>query len=394
MTDLASLWQLDPEITFLNHGSFGACPRVVLEKQVALQRQIEREPVAFFMREYEGLLDEARGTLGAFVGVDGKDLAFITNATVGVNTVLRSLTFERGDQLLTTDHVYNACRNVMNFVGEQFGAEVVVAPTPFPISSPDEVVEAVLDRVTEKTKFVLLDHITSPTGLVLPIERILPELQERGIDCMVDGAHAPGMVDLDIRALGATFYTGNCHKWLCAPKGAALLYVHPDRQERIRPLAISHGANSPRTDRSRYLLEFDWPGTDDPSAWLCIPESIRFLGGLYPGGWPELRERNRAKALAGRDILCRALQIEAPAPDSMIGNLASVPIPDGAETGSSNPMGMDPVHDALFSEHRIEVPVMPWPAPPKRLLRISAQAYNSEAQYEVLAEALLRVLNR
>jgi isopenicillin-N epimerase len=394
MTDLASHWQLDPEITYLNHGSFGACPRVILARQVELQTQMEREPVAFFIREFEPMLDAARESLGAFLGADGADLAFITNATEGVNTVLRSLTFERGDQLLTTDHVYNACRNAMNFVAEQFGAEVVIAPIPFPIADASEVVESVLGRVTERTKLVLLDHITSPTGLILPIEAILPTLRERGIDTLVDGAHAPGMVELDIRALGATYYTGNCHKWLCAPKGAAFLYVQRDRQPQIRPLSISHGANSQRTDRSRFLLEFDWPGTDDPSGWLCVPEAIRFLGDLYPGGWPELRRQNRQKALAGREILCTALGIDAPAPESMIGTLAAVPIPDGAGKGNANPMGIDPLQDRLFHDHRIEVPIMPWPTPPSRLLRISGQAYNSVAQYEALARALIPLIHQ
>ena len=191
----------------------------------------------------------------------------------------------------------------------------------------------------------------------------MPALRERGIDTMVDGAHAPGMIELDITALGATYYTGNCHKWICAPKGAALLYVQRDRQEQIRPLSISHGANSQRTDRSRYLLEFDWPGTDDPTAWLCVPDAIEFLEGLFPGGWPELRRRNHEMVLSGRGALCEVLGIVPPAPDEMIGTLVSLQIPDGSAGGDGNPMGIDPLQDALFQEHRIEVPVMPWPHP-------------------------------
>jgi len=205
----------------------------------------------------------------------------------------------------------------------------------------------------------------------------------------VDGAHAPGMVPLDLSALGAAYYTGNCHKWLCAPKGAGFLHVRPDRQESIHPLSISHGFNSQRTDRSRFLLEFGWTGTFDPTACLAVPEALRFVGGLLPGGWPEVMARNRELALAGQKILCRALQIDAPCPESCIGSMAAVPLPDnnGGERPRA-PYYLDPLQDTLLAKYGIEVPVIPWLVFPKRLLRISAQLYNSPAQYELLAEAL------
>jgi isopenicillin-N epimerase len=394
MNDLAKHWQLDPAITFLNHGSFGACPTAVLDHQQELRATLEREPVAFFMRQFEGLMDETCAALGAFLNVDPFDLGMVANATAGVNTVLRSLTLAPGDELLTTDHVYNACRNALDFVAARSGAVVVIAPTPFPLRDPEEVVEALMLRVTDQTRLVLLDHITSPTGLILPVARILRLLDERGVDCLVDGAHAPGMLDLDLSELAPAYYTGNCHKWLCTPKGAAFLYVRRDRQAEIRPLSISHGANSPRRDRSRFVLEFDWPGTIDPTAFFCIPAALRCMAGLFPAGWSGLRDHNRRLVLDGRRLLCEALGIGPPAPESMIGSLASVPLPDGVvdSGGCGGPVRIDPLQDALFHRERIEVPVMPWPRPPQRLLRISAQAYNESGQYQRLAEALPRLL--
>ncbi|HLU37740.1 MAG TPA: aminotransferase class V-fold PLP-dependent enzyme [Planctomycetota bacterium] len=379
----STFWRLDPEVTFLNHGSFGACPGPVLDAQGELRARLEREPVLFMQRQLERLLDGARARLAEFVRADPDDLAFVANATTGVNTVLRSLELSPGDELVTTDHEYNACRNALEAVARAARARVVVVPIPFPLPDPDVVVDAVVGAITERTKLLLIDHVTSPTGLVLPIERIIPAYRERGIDVLVDGAHAPGMLDLDLNALGATYYTGNCHKWMCAPKGAALLWVRRDRQERVHPLVISHGANSTRTDRSRFRLEFDFTGTDDYTAYLSVPAAIDALGTLFPGGWKELRERNRRLALEGRDILCRVLRIPPPAPDSMIGSLAAVPIPE------ASPGGLDAdLNHLLFDHHRIEVPVPVWPRWPKRLLRISAQAYNDRTQYERLASVL------
>lgn len=378
------LWTLDPSVTFLNHGSFGACPRPVLEAQQRIRDELEREPVRFFVHRFEPLLDAARDALAAFVGADADDLVFVPNATTGVNTVLRSLPLGPADELVVTDHEYNACRNALDAAAERTGARVVVAPVPFPLHAPDQVIEAVMARVGPRTRLVLVDHVTSQTGLVLPIAPLVSELAQRGIDVLVDGAHAPGMVPVDLRSLGAAYYTGNCHKWMCAPKGAAFLHVRRDRQGPIRPLTISHGASSPRTDRSRFLLEFGWTGTLDPSAYLCVPDAIRCMGALLPGGWPALQEHNRATALAARALLCEALGCPPPSPDSMIGALASVPLPDAP----SSPLRPDPLPEALMDRWAIEAMVVPWPASPRRLLRISAQIYNDRPQYERLVSAL------
>jgi isopenicillin-N epimerase len=317
-------------------------------------------------------------------------LVFVTNATQGVGTVLASFPLQAGDELLTTDHAYNACRNALLHAASRAGASVVTAEIPFPLSGEQEIVDAVMSRVTAKTRLALLDHVTSPTGLVFPIARLVSGLRARGVPALVDGAHAPGMVELDLEKLGADYYTANCHKWLCAPKGAAFLYVRRDLQPSIRPLTISHGANSPRTDRSRFFLEFDWTGTGDPTAAMSIPAAIAFLEGLLPGGLPALRARNRSLALKARDTLCHALGLRAPAPDALIGSLAAVPIPDAVPRPPSE--WREPLQDALIDRFRIEVPVMPWPAPPKRLLRIAAQAYNAPEEYERLAARLVELL--
>ena len=387
VTGLKQHWLLDPDITFLNHGSFGATPKVVLDAQSAFRAQMEREPVRFFVRELEPLLDEARHALAGFLGADATGLAFVPNATAGVNAVLRSLDLDKHDELLVTTHEYNACRNTLEYVAGLAGAKIVLIDVPFPIASPEMIVEMVLERVTPRTRLLLIDHVTSQTALVFPVERLVAELNRRGIDTLVDGAHAPGSIPLDLRSLGAAYYTGNLHKWVCAPKGAAFLYVRENRRASIRPVSISHGANSMRRDRGRFLIEFDWTGTFDPSAWLSVPAALEFIPSLIDGGWPEVMRRNHELALHGRDVLCEVLGIAPPAPDDMLAAMAAVPLPDGTATTAPSLYG-DPLQDALLFEEHIEVPIVPWPAPPKRLLRISAFLHNEMADYERLAAAL------
>jgi len=384
-------WPLERGVAFLNHGSFGACPTEILEYQAELRAHMEAEPVRFLGRELEGRLDVARAALGAFVGADPDDLAFIGNATGGVNAVLRSLRLAAGDELLTTDHAYAACRNTLDYVASVSGARVTVATIPFPVTSPEAIVDTVLAQVTPRTRVALLDHITSPTGLILPIERLVAELARRSVESLVDGAHAPGMVPLDLTALGAAYYSANCHKWLCTPKGSAFLWVRRDRQAGVHPLTISHGAKGERAGRSRFRLEFDWTGTQDPTAWLTVPKALEYLGGLVPGGWPALMARNRALALEARRVLCEAVGTAPACPEAMIGSLASVLLPDSVkpETGWRVP---EPLQARLFDGWGIEVPIMRWPAPPRRLVRVSAQLYNFAGQYARLAEALRKEL--
>jgi isopenicillin-N epimerase len=385
-------WQLDPSITFLNHGSFGATPRAILERQSEYRARMEAEPVRFMVRELEAMLDASRATLAKFVGAAPDDLAFVPNATFGVNSVLRSLDLDQHDELLVTSHEYNASRNALEFVASLAGAKVVAVDVPFPIDSPDTVVARVMERVTERTRLLLIDHVTSQTALIFPIERIVAELSASGIDTLVDGAHAPGMLPLDLTALGAAYYTANLHKWVCAPKGAAFLYVRRNRRASIRPAVISHGANATRKDRSRFLLEFDWIGTMDPTPWLCVGDTLRYLPTLVDDGWPEIMRRNHELALHARDLLCARLGIPHPAPDHMLGSMAAFPLPPGTALDNSALYGGEPLQDALFERYSIEVPIMPWPHPPKRTLRVSAQLYNTIDDYQRLADALGQLL--
>ncbi|MFT4547103.1 MAG: isopenicillin-N epimerase [Verrucomicrobiales bacterium] len=391
------LWLLDPEINFLNHGSFGACPREVLVFQAELRDRLERQPVTFLVREIERELDLAREALAGFLDAEPAGLVFVPNATTGVNTVLRSLEPELradpGCELLVTDQEYNACRNALEATAERTGAKVVVAALPFPCSAPKEVVDALLGRVTERTRLVLIDHVVSQTGMVLPIGEIVEKLNDLGVESLIDGAHGPGMVEVNLRALGATYYTGNCHKWMCAPKVAGFLWVGEDRREVVRPLVTSHGANAALGGRSRFHAEFDWTGTFDPSAYLSVAKATEVMGGLLHGGWDELRAANRDLAVEAQEILCGALGIDAPCPEEMLGSMVTVPIPDSAVDAEapSVPMYVDPLQNLLLEKYGIEVPIFPWPGFPQRVLRVSCQAYNSSPQYVKLALALKEI---
>ena len=348
-----------------------------------LRSRMEAEPVRFFALELEELLDEARQQLAAFVGADASELAFVPNATAGVNTVLRSLSFHPGDELLTTNHEYNASRNALNFVAQRSGATVVVAEVPFPVESPDQIINTILAKVTSRTRLVLVDHVTSETALVFPLQKLVQTLADRGIDVLVDGAHAPGMIPLNLNELRVAYYTGNCHKWLCAPKGAAFLYIREDKQSDIRPLAISHGANSPHGDRSRFHLEFDWTGTTDPTAYLCVPEVIQFMESLFPDGWSGVMAHNRQMALHTRQLLCQTLGVAPPCPDNLIGSMAVVPLPGGSAQW---------LQTQLFQQYHIEVPVIPWQGSPNRVIRVSVQLYNTLGDYDCLTKALTELL--
>lgn len=379
---LAAHWGLDPAVLYLNHGSYGACPQAVLAVQSSLRDELEREPVDFMKKRLPQLLNEARRALAQFVGADPLDLAFVVNATSGVNAVLRSLNFKAGDELLLTSHTYAACRKTVDFVAARTGLRPVVAPLPFPLRDAEEVVASIRTSVTPATRLALLDHVTSPTALVLPIARLVRELRERGVETLVDGAHAPGMVPLDLDAIGAAYYTGNAHKWLCAPKGAAFLHVRRDRQNDLHPTVISHGFPA------GFQAEFDWTGTQDPTAWLCIAESIRHVGGLLPGGWPAVMRANRTLALEARALLLERFALPEPAPAGMIGSIASVPLPKAAPGSVAARLDAEQLHD-WFRERGVETWVNSLPLP---LLRISAQLYNHIDQYRRLAGLLEQAL--
>ena len=388
--ELHTMWTLDPAVTFLNHGSFGAVPRRVQEVQQSWRSRLEAEPVRFFQRELEGEIDAARARLARFLGAPPDNVAFVPNATAGVNAVLRSLDLEPGDEIILTDHVYNACRNVAQFVASRAGARVRVAHIPFPIADASQVTEAVTAAVTPRTVLAVVEHVTSPTALVLPIDDIVAWFRDRGVAILVDGAHAPGMVDVDLASLGATFYSGNCHKWMCAPKGSGFLYVDPSFEAEVVPAIVSHGYNTEHEERSRFHLMFDWTGTDDPTPYLSVPAAIDTMAGLLPDGWRAVRAVNRRLAVTARHLLDERLGVEAAAPEAMIGSMAAIPLPDSAETPLA--YGRDPLQNRLFHDHHIEVPIIHWPEWPRRVVRLSAQVYNTIDQYEQLAKALEKEL--
>ena len=380
--DFAPLWCLDPAVTYLNHGSFGACPSAVLEAQAALRSEMEREPVDFLVANLPARLDAARVTLSAFLGAAPEDVVFVPNATAGVNAVLRSLSFGPEDELLLTNHTYAACRKTVDFVAQRCGARVVVANLPFPCRDAEDVVAAVLQRVSPRTRLALLDHVTSPTALILPLERLVSELRARGVDTLVDGAHAPGMVPIGLSTLGAAYYTGNAHKWLCAPKGAAFLHVRRDRQAELHPNVISHGL------AAGFHAEFDWTGTFDPTPWLCIPHALEFIGGLLPAGWPQVMAANRALTLQARALLLKTCAGDLPCPESMIGSMASIPLPVPEAGSPAARLDYRGLH-AWFRERGVETWLYADPVP---LLRISAQLYNHVDQFRHLATLLEEAL--
>jgi len=376
-----SEWLLDEDVIFLNHGSFGACPRSVLAAQHQWQERLEAEPVRFLVRELPEHLEAARAELSSFVGSRVEDLVFVQNATDGANAVLRSLlpTFKQGDELLTVSHAYRAVRQAMVYVAQLSGAKVVDAQVPFPINDPEEVVEAIARAITPKTAFAVIDHITSPTGVIFPIERIIALFKERGIPILVDGAHAPGMIDLDLESLGADYYVGNCHKWLFAPKGAALLWVDKKHQSKIHPTVISHFLGS------GYQKEFSWTGTLDPSAFLSVTAGIEFHKKLAAQG---SREYTQQMLLDAQAEISAALGVPLAAPPAMLANLCTIPLPGNPNATEESVLHL---HDVLFDEYGIQVPGMN--ANGKLCVRASSQVYNDASDFSALKVALVELLN-
>jgi isopenicillin-N epimerase len=295
--------------------------------------------------------------------------------------------FNEGDEILVPDHAYQACRNTIDFVAERWGATVVTVNIPFPIEGPDVALDAIMAGVTPRTVLAMIDTVTSPTGLLMPFERLVKELESKGVAVMLDAAHGIGMVPLSLDELGASYTTSNCHKWLCAPKGSAFLHVRKDRQHLIHPLTISHGMTFPLGDTTRFRHEFDWTGTRDISAACSIPETIDYMQNMVDGGWPTIMQLNHDLAIEGRHILCERLGIEAPCPDEMIACIATLVLPNGGSAGI--PLHEpDPLHKVLQDKYGIQVPVWSWESPKGRYIRISAQLYNHVDEYHYLANSL------
>ncbi|MCE7972431.1 MAG: aminotransferase class V-fold PLP-dependent enzyme [Leptolyngbya sp. PLA2] len=385
----AKHWMLDPDVVFLNHGSYGACPVPVLETQRRYRDMMEREPVRFFMLQQEGLMDLAREAVASLVNCDMEGIGFAPNVTQAVASVIELSGLGEGDEALANDHEYSACLSTFQRYARRTGARLVKATVPFPTAGEDEVFDAIMSRVTDRTRLALISHITSPTAMVFPVARLTAALKARGVEVLIDGAHAPGQVPVDVAAIAPTYYTANLHKWPSCPKGTAFLWVAPVRREGFEPLALSSRAHLNRPDRDRFRCLFDYVGTDDYTGFAAVPDSMRFMASLE-GSWDALMARNHALALAGRRVLCESLGTEPAVPEHMLGAMATVVVPGvGLPSGGTAPGRYeDPLQERLVERHGIQVPVWSLPSAGLRLLRISAQAYNSIEQYEYLADAL------
>jgi len=369
--DVRTLWRLEPGVRYLNHGAFGACPEPLLAEQAEWRLRMERQPARFFMNDLPRLLREAAAVLAGFVGTAPERLGFVDNASTAVNAVIASTPMARGDELLTTDHVYNAVRQTLCHHAGRAGAAVIEAPLGMPLASADAVVEAVVSRITSRTRLVVLDHVASPSAAIMPVGPIIAAARARGVPVLVDGAHAPGLIALDIDALGATWYAGNCHKWLCSPKGAGFLAVAQDAPWTVHPTVISHAYGQ------GFAAEFDKTGTRDVSAWLTVPASIALHQRL---GGPDLRARNMQLARQAATALADALGTCLGAPPEMFAAMATVCAPDGLPPDWPSAARL---REALWTGARIELPVMAlggalW-------LRLSAQAYTTQADFNDLA---------
>ncbi len=376
--DVRDLWPLDPAVTQLNHGAYGATPRPVLAEQSRLREELERNPTDFLQRTYPDRIAAARSDVAAFLGADTDGLAFVPNATTGVAAVLRSIRLGPGDEVVVLDHAYPAVLAQLATWTRAAEAVLRVVHLPLPTSPYDDLVAPVVDAITERTQLVVVDEVTSLTALVLPVAQIVRAARERGARVLVDGAHAPGMLPVDLRATDADWWTGNLHKWAGAPKGTAVLWTRPEERSGLLPLVESHvfGASYPQA--------FDWAGTLDPTAWLAAPTGIATLGAL---GWDRLRAHNHDLAAWGAALVCEAIGTTPPYADvpTAHGSMALVdPGPLTPEQGAD-------VREALWHRHRIEVPVALWPH--QAFIRLSAQAYNSPDDYQRLADALPSVLH-
>jgi len=381
---------IDRAVVYINHGSFGACPGPVLEAQSAHRLGAERELVRFYTDDAWRLLDRSRAALAPLVGADPSDIVFVRNATTGVATTLTNLALDPGDELLTTTLEYPACENNLRAAADRAGASVVLADPGWPIRDEEQILDAVLDRVTDRTRLCMLSLVTSATAVRMPIERLIPALRRRGVRVLLDAAHGPGCVPMDLTAWGADYTTGNAHKWLCAPKGAAFLHVRREHQDGFRPLVLSNDARrladaSAATGRSAFNHAFDYAGTDDISPSLTIADAIDWLGSTFPGGIDALMTHNRALAIEGRRLVLDAIGQPPEVPESMLGPMATITIDRPADEAPA-------IKHRLMDQHAIEVPA--WGAPGGRVgVRLSAQMYNSPAQYAYLARALGSVLS-
>jgi isopenicillin-N epimerase len=368
----ASAWALDPALAYLNHGGFGAAPRVVLAAQQAWRDAMERNPTGFLVRDLPGHLDRIRRDAAEFLAADVAGLAFVANATAGAQTVLAQFPLQPGDEVLTTDHCYPAVLAQLQRAVAVSGAELRIAQVPLPAADQASVLDAVASRLGPQTRLLVVDHVASCSGLVFPVEQLVAECHRHGVAVLVDGAHATGQLPADLAALGADFWTGNLHKWLCAPKAAAVLQVAEPWRDTVRPLVASHGFTG------GYQAAFDWTGTHDPTALLAVPAALDFFG---QAGWQAVREHNNDLARRGAELVAERIGTSVPDGDGLTAAMRLVQLPrELTEAGARA------LETRLLEEHGVVVPATyhgGW-----RWLRLSAQLYNTISDYERLAAAL------
>lgn len=376
---------LDPSVVFLNHGSFGATPRPVFEVYQNWQREMEAQPVEFIARRSDKLLYESRAVLGRYINADPGDLVYVTNATWGVNVAAHSLGLRPGDEVLTTDHEYGACVNAWKLACSRTGACWVEAEIPLPLPDPEIIVQLIWARVTPQTKVLYLSHITSPTGAIFPVAELCRRAREAGIMTVIDGAHAPGQVPLDLTALGVDIYSGNLHKWLCAPKGAGFLYARPEHHEKLHALVTSWGYTGISTlvdlaDDSLLALRHQYQGTRDLSAFLSVQAAIDFQAAH---DWGEVRARCHMLAAEAQRRVAEMTGIPVPVPERSFAQMALCELP--ADTDLST------LKTRLYDEFRVEIPIIAWGG--RKFVRASIQGYNTEADVDALIAALAAILD-
>jgi isopenicillin-N epimerase len=364
-------FRLESGVDFLNHGSFGAAPVEVLDAAARWREQMEANPDHFLRDVLPDALRNAARDLGRLIGADGDDLVFVDNATTAINAVLRSLDFKPGDEILINSQSYGAVRQAVRYVCERTGAKAVEPQVTIPVDGPEQLAHAISDR----TRLVIVDHNSSPTGLVWPVEQIVAAARERAALVLVDGAHAPGQLELDVPALGADWYTGNCHKWLYAPRGCAFLWSRADRKTMVHPLAISHGYSKGFTE------EFDWPGTRDFSSWLAVSAGLRFFEEAGPAA---VRRYCRELAASAADKIARAWRQPLAGPPAMHASMMAIRLPEAWQHAGATRESARRLQSEFIDRHRIAVAIMPidgalW-------ARISAQIYNSPEDYHRLVD--------
>jgi isopenicillin-N epimerase len=390
MNSLKKQFLINPNVIFLNHGSFGATPKPVFREYQRWQRELEEQPVEFLGRRFTHLMAESRAALGKYLGTHGDNLVYTQNVTISLNIVVRSLELGPGDEVLSTDHEYGAIDRTWRFLSRERGFRYINQRISTPIKSEESFVENFWQGVNSRTRVIAISHITSPTAIIFPIKEIIRRARAAGIITVIDGAHVPGQIPLHLDSLGADFYGGNLHKWLCAPKGAGFLYARPEMQHLVKPLVVSWGYESETPSGSKFIDEQEWWGTRDIAAFLAVPAAIEFLEKHY---WHQVQEECHTLARDAQSRICELTGLSSlyPQADGLrsisgqawFGQMITAPLPVDTDTVV--------LKTRLYDEYCIEVPVVDWNG--NKLIRVSVQGYNTRRDIDKLCRALSVLLN-